>query len=72
MPPLARFLDAHLARGSYLIAYLDRDRDGRITEQELRDSPGFRALFAPDLRVDGASLISLGVGLSGVRVMSGP
>jgi hypothetical protein len=67
VPPLARFLDAHLAGGSYLIAYLDRNGDGRITEQELRDSPGVRALFAPDLRVDGAPQISLGVGLSGVR-----
>jgi hypothetical protein len=67
VPPLARFFDAHLPAGSYLATHFDRDRDGRITEQELRDSTLFRSLFMPDLLLDGAPAVSLGVGLSGER-----
>ncbi len=67
VPPLARFFDAHLEDGSLLITHFDQDRDGRITEAELRASPLFHSLLAPDLRIDGAPALSLGVGLSAVR-----
>jgi hypothetical protein len=68
VPPLARYLDAHLEPGSYFATYFDRDQDGRITEQELREGSILRAMFAPDLRAGDAPAISLGIGLGAVRV----
>lgn len=67
VPPLARYLDAHLEPSSYFATYFDRDEDGRITEQELREGSILRSMFAPDLRAGDAPAISLGIGLGAQR-----
>jgi hypothetical protein len=67
VPPVARFFEAHGVGEPVVMQHLDRDHDGRITEEELRASTIVQSLLAPDLRVDGAPAISLGLGLSGAR-----
>ena len=68
VPPVARFLDAHRVEQASAVEHLDRDDDGRVTEQEVRASTVLRSLLAPDLRLDAAPALSFGVGLSGVRL----
>lgn len=67
VPPLTRYFEAHPDQPTYVVERLDLDRDGRITEGELRSSPLIQSLFAPDLAAGDRAALSLGLGLSAVR-----
>lgn len=67
LPAVVRYFEAYPTQASFNVEGLDLDRDGRITEQELRSTTLIQSLFAPDLALGDLAALSFGLGFSGAR-----
>jgi hypothetical protein len=62
---MAPFIDANL---DFDRDHFDKNNDGIITEQEVRDASIVKSLLAPDLRVGELDAISFGFRIHATRV----